>query len=93
VSHADFELHVTMPSDERLAGAVRALAVCAAQQAGCPDATAAAFGSRVEEAVRQSLRGRPGDHLPVTVRQRSSAVEVVVNGRALVPGGPGGSTV
>lgn len=84
VHASDFELHVSMPNDVRLAGAVRALAVCAAQQAGCADAAAAAFGRHVEEAVRASLNGGREGTLPVTVRQRASAVEVVVNGQALV---------
>jgi hypothetical protein len=79
----DFELHVTVPLDVRLAGAVRALAVCAAQQVGCAEAEAAAFGRYVEEAVRASLQGTAGDRLPVTVRHRASIVEVVVNGHTL----------
>jgi hypothetical protein len=79
-----FELTVSVSKDARLAGTVRALVVCAAQYAGCPDAAAAAFGRHVEEAVRASLQGAAGEGmLPVTVRRRSGPVEVVVNGDTL----------
>jgi hypothetical protein len=80
---ATFELNVSISDDVRLAGTVRALAVCAANLAGCPDAAAAAFGRDVEDQVRASLEGGHGGTLPVTLRQRDTRVEVVVNGRTL----------
>lgn len=79
-----FELNVSVSNDARLAVTVRALAICAANQAGCGEAAAAAFGRRVEDTVRASLQGRLSDGLlPVTLRHHASTVEVVVGGRAL----------
>jgi hypothetical protein len=80
---ASFELNVSVSDDVRLAGTIRVLAVCAANLAGCPDAAAAAFGRDVENQVRAFLEGGLGRALPVTVRQRESRVEVVINGRTL----------
>ena len=65
-------------------GTVRALVICAANQAGCAETAAVAFGRRVEDTVRNSLSGAGHDGmLPVTVRHHASTVEVVVNGHTL----------
>jgi|SoiMethySBSTD1v2_1073268.scaffolds.fasta_scaffold6381471_1 hypothetical protein len=84
MSETSFELTVSVSNDTRLAGTVRALVICAANQAGCAETAAVAFGRRVEDTVRNSLSGAGHDGmLPVTVRHHASTVEVVVNGHTL----------
>jgi hypothetical protein len=79
-----FELTVSVSRDARLAGAVRALVVCAANYAGCTAATAAAFGRDVEVAVEGSIQDVGEDGVvPVTVRRNAGPMEVVVDGRVL----------
>jgi hypothetical protein len=79
-----FELNVSVSRDARLAGAIRALVVWAANYAGCPEADAVAFGRHVEEAVADSMQGAEGDSMvPVTLRRHDGPMEVVVDGRVL----------
>jgi hypothetical protein len=79
-----FELTVSVSRDARLAGAVRALVVWAANYAGCTAANAAAFGRDVEVAVEGSIQDVGEDGVvPVTVRRHAGPMEVVVDGRVL----------
>jgi hypothetical protein len=84
MNSSSFELNVSVSRDARLASAIRALVVWAANYAGCAAADAAAFGQHVEEAVEDSMQGVGGDGMvPVTLRRHDGPMEVVVDGRVL----------
>jgi hypothetical protein len=81
---SSFEMRVDLPHDVRFVPTVRALAVYAAQYAGCADGEAEAFGRTVEEAVRGRLETIPADaRIPIIVRRRSGPVEVLVDQRTI----------
>ena len=77
-----FELSVTLPPDPRFAGTAAAIAVHAAQFAGCPPPAAQAFGRDVEDAVRGCIERQPAA-IPLVVRRDAGPVEVIVDGRTL----------
>ena len=80
-----FELSVTLPPDPRFAGTAAAIAVHAAQFAGCPPPAAQAFGRDVEDAVRGCIERQraASDTIPLVVRRDAGPVEVIVDGRTL----------
>ena len=80
-----FELSVTLPPDPRFAGTVAAIAVHAAQFAGCAPPAAQAFGRDVEAAVRGCIdrQRAPSATIPLVVRRDAGPVEVIVDGRTL----------
>jgi hypothetical protein len=85
VTAETFELSVTLPPDTRFAATAAAIAVHAAQFAGCQPTAAQAFGRDVEEAVRgciDRLRTAPAT-IPLVVRRDAGPVEVIVDGRTL----------
>jgi len=85
VTAESFEINVTLPPDLRFVATAAAIAVHAAQFAGCPPAAAQAFGRDVEEAVRgciERLHAAPAA-IPLIVRRDAGPVEVIVDGRTL----------
>jgi predicted small secreted protein len=85
VTTETFELSVTLPPDDRFAGTAAAIAVHAAQFAGCPPAVAQGFGRDVEAAVRacvDRLQSAPAA-IPLIVRRDAGPVEAIVDGRTL----------
>ena len=78
-----FEITMWVQDDD-FAGAVAALIVSVAHEAGGTTAQCTAFADRVEAAVRESLPAlEPNHELPVLVRRTAGPVEVVVGGRTL----------
>jgi hypothetical protein len=74
-----FDLHVTMPVNPELAEMVRDVAVHGARHAGCTDADAAAFGRKVEDAVRETLTAaRTNASISIEVRWEQGPVEVII---------------
>jgi len=75
-----FEMHVDLPHDARFVATVRALAVYAAQYAGCGQAEAETFGGAVAEAIRVRLDSVATDaRIPVVLRRDGGPVEVLVD--------------
>ena len=80
-----FVLDLTLPPDARFAATAAAIAVHAAQFAGCPSDAAQAFGRDVEAAVRGCIdrsQASPAA-IPIVVRRQAGPVEVIVDGRTL----------
>lgn len=80
-SQAHFDLNVTVPADTQFAEMVRDVVVHGARDAGCADADAAAFGRKVEAAVRETLAAAaPSASVSIAVRRLSGPIEVVISG-------------
>jgi hypothetical protein len=85
VTAETFVINVTVAPDVRFAATAAAIAVHAAQFAGCPAPAAQAFGRDVEDAVRGCIdrtRSAPAA-IPLIVRRDAGPVEVIVDGRTL----------
>ena len=80
-----FELKVALPPDVRFVATAAAMAVHAAQFAGCAAAAAQAFGRDVADAVRGCIEHPQAgpSPIPLVVRRAAGPVEVIVGGRTL----------
>jgi hypothetical protein len=76
------DLTLQVPPDAGFAPMVRDLALHGARTAGCAEATCAAFGREVEDAVRALLESAKGAMVPVAVRRDGGRVEVVIGSGA-----------
>jgi hypothetical protein len=86
VDATTFEFQVSVPRDAQVAAVIRMLAEQAARYAGCSEPHAAAFGERVEEAVRAQLNGsiaHTSHSIPVVVRRSTGPLEVQVATRTI----------
>jgi len=78
-----FEFTVSVPCDERFAETVRLLAVRAARYAGVAEATCEAFGSAIDQSVRERMGAAPGAPVSVVMRRAGGPLQVLVDGRPL----------
>lgn len=77
-----FELAASFPRETRYLGAVRLLAVHAAEYAGSPAGDASSFGQAVEDAFKACLQESGGD-VSFMFRRDAGPLEVTVDGRLL----------
>jgi len=79
-----FEMHIDLPNDARFASTIRALAVYAAQYAGCADGEAETFGRAVEQAIRGHLEVLAVDaRIPIVLRRHDGPVEILMDERTI----------
>ena len=81
-----FDVNASFPAEARHAAIVRALAVQAAEYAGCPVEVAQGFGADAESAF---ARAAANGGVPVSIRIERDAAEIV----AVISSGSGGRIV
>ena len=79
-SRPQFDLTLSLPPDERFAATIRALAIHAAEHAGCLRAQAEAFGRAAEELLKAYLEeSTPHREIAVVVRRADGPLELIID--------------